>query len=74
MRNRIRFVTCHPYRPIVRYDVFGRVGAGRVIGDETIGWCGSQLPLPEAIPMETSPNVKNMARREFVYVPWEESA
>jgi hypothetical protein len=79
MLNRVQFRTQHPYRPIVRYDIFpnSMPSQGRIIGAEKM----EQLPLPmgeaEAT-LKTFSTRQSRTRkkqvRDFVYVPYEESA
>lgn len=83
--NRLQFKTRHPFRPIVRYDIFpGAMPKGnadalkaRIIGKaETF----EQLPLPEPAQAEVKTNIKNFSRtrkqrvRELVYEPYEAPA
>ncbi len=61
---------------MVRYDVFANTVKGRVIGTDT----PFQLELPDVATLEIKTNLKKFSRirkasvREFIYVPWEESA
>lgn len=78
--NRLQFKTRHPFRPIVRYDIFKNAlppPQARIIGTEDTF---EQLPLPEVTQdpktqtLKSSRTRKQKQVRELVYEPYEEPA